>query len=871
MNVKGASNQCPGICLIGEDLTGTAWNGAAVFQELSCMIRFLHLVFLFPMAVGTGFCANWYLDGAATGANNGTSWADAWNNPTNVVWTSINPGDTLYLSGGTTNQIYTNSLNMPSGKSGTVGNLITVSHSSDAGHNGKVIFDNCVLSPSSTSIYVLFTGAYSNNFVNPTNNQQVAFGSTCITNNIGIQIRNLVGTNLNDLSPVVWYLNGADNIRFSYIEVSGFTNIPSARPGFDWAGCVVYTAQPMDEQTNVVFEYLWFHDNTTAQFNGGTPHNQHFDDYTIKFCWIYNNSEDLIQNGSGWTIRDSVLGPAKSVGSKTHADGFQFTGAWIKIYNNVVYPSLNSISRLQTYPESVTHDWYFFNNIIPEIPSHQNNGGTYNEAQCFVHFDPVHSGTNAWYTNIIYANNTVYNSMTNTVQNVLSQGSWLNFSRGQLTNCFINSFLIANNIFADKNKGLSLPLVTNINPASGYCPFTTNDMIVDYNVLVATNLSLESPTRVNYLDYSGLSWGPYLRHNKTNYPAFTDKANGNFELLPTDTVALSSGTNLSSLFTFDNLNRPRRATGAWDIGALQLQETNLTVWLTFDDTNAFSDSKITDYSGNGNHAWRFGRAGSVYPTNFPSQILSSTTPGRSNLSPSDYCGRFDWYNTGYGLYGREGDYAAITNVSRLTNLATASIMCWARYYAPHAGLDYSSDANEQLLSAGTSTGILGTWGFGRDNENIWLNNTRFIVLTNGATFGKSVIEFRENGLQDDSTNWTHYAVTWINGVMIGYMNGVPFQTNDVSAIVTRLQVGANNNNPTPWIGVGTDTHGGTPPLGDESPQIEYPNNGWMNGVIDDVRIYNRTLSAGEIREVYSTGSTSPTGRPAPPTGLKVEP
>jgi hypothetical protein len=298
---------------------------------------------------------------------------------------------------------------------------------------------------------------------------------------------------------------------------------------------------------------------------------------------------------------------------------------------------------------------------------------------------------------------------------------------------------------------------------------------------------------------------------------------------------------------------------------------SLLVWLKFDDD--FSDSRLEDSSGNGNHGHRFGRIGSAFPTNFPRRVLASaaaSTVIRTNVSASDYAGDFLWYNTGYGLYGIEGDYVGITNgVSRMTNMARASIMCWARYESAPYGNNHSVDGNATLLSAGTSAGVPGSWDFGRYNRNVWLNNTRFYIITNQATFAKHVVEFPDRGYDNngDTTNWNHYAITWDSGVVRGYLNGRPIATNDLSAIVTTLKIGRNPNNATPWIGIGCNTHSGTPWLNDEAPNIEYPNHGFMNGVIDDVRIYERALSAGEIQAVVG-GAAGPRP-PAAPGGIRV--
>jgi len=1047
--------------------------------------------------MGTAFGASWYVDNTATGSNNGTSWANAWVNPANIVWASVNPGDTVYVSGGSTSQIYTNWLCI--GKNGTPGNYITVRIGQDAGHNGVAIFDGCGITVGSQSQWNAIDGGRSASFVAPTNHDQVIHGSTAITNNIGFWIRNVTGTNNSSASPTLWYFSGsgASNDRFAWCEVSGFTNTGTFSPDAYKQGSVCDGSfDGAFEPTNFVFEYLYLFNNAGSEFIWGAA-GYHFDNIIFRYGWINLCCEDHFQASGGWTIRDSVIGPVN--GKSFHTDLFQMTGDYIKIYNNDIRESQNSIMRLQTWPNTVRHDVWVFNNLVTEKPGRAPEGGTGVEPFCMVHFDPDHPGLWTAYSNIVFANNLFYNSVLNSNQ-VPPSLAWnpvTYWSKGAVTNSTITRCLFVNNLVIDKEKGISFPTIINVN-SDGYLPFTTNDFILNYNVIVATNTTLDTPTRILYLDQTNGTFGPYLFNNITNgYPKFVDKANDNFALAPSDTSSIGNGTNLSAYFTFDSLNNPRPAAGAWDRGpvvyqvgsptnespvgpsafarvqfkkgprpstsvafdspnaagnaiivsvvsdnstppssvtdsagnhysliayafisgstivevyaafgiaaysgnvvtangslispgltaveylgvtsvatsgqdkahsplSVSLNTTNTTMlfaawgdeqenglssttlapgnvpgsqidfdsglyagnyewlnaasgfaagnytmtantsggncawvvvalqgngstsgngpaggnaltngliaWLTFDDD--FSDSKLDDASGNGHDAYRFGRIGSVYPTNFPTQILSSTTPGRTNLSASDYCGRFDWYNTGYGLYGREGDYAGITNVANLTNLATATIMCWARYYPPHAGLDYSSDANETLISAGTSAGQVGAWGLGRLNNKIWLNNTRFYVTTNGNS-DVSLGDFPENGYNDDSYHWTHYAVTWNNGVAVGYTNGMPVFTNNISMFVTRLRIGQNNNNPTPWIGIGCDTHAGTPPLNDEAPQIEYPNNGWLNGVMDDVRIYNRVLSAAEIQAVYAPGSGAGLPqKPAPPTILQVKP
>lgn len=1179
----------------------------AVISSFSGMGRTLPvalLSLLCAIVVPSLHAASWYVDNAATGANNGNSWADAWRSPTNIVWASVNPGDTVFVSGGSTSKLYTNSLVI--GKNGTAGNPITVRIGQDPGHNGVAIFSNATIHPNgSRPQWNVIDGGRNPAFVAPTNYQQVALDrndkvqATTITNNIGFRIVDIYGTNNSVTSPCAWFLRKPDNCTFRWIQVSGLTNT-GTYPYASTRGTVCYIDQGDETQpaTNTVFEYLYLFGNMGQQFAGGTGHNSgaNFDEMVFRYLWIDQGGEDHFELGGGVTVRDSVIGPCFPNG--VHNDFFQFTGNRIKVYNNDIRESQNAIMRIQTSPAgagtNIRHSVWFYNNLVTEKQGRALGGGTLTESFCMVHFDSQSPTHMTVWSNIVFANNLFYNSVLSTVvePGEMSRNSVMYWSRGaQVTNSIIMSNLFVNNLMVMKHKGIGFPVSTKIQASGTFRPYTTNDMWVDYNVFAGTNTSLiDNPRRISYMDIvSNAESHPFRFRNVTNFPAWVDAANSDFELLPSDTAAKNTGYNLSAYFNFDALNRPRNIGGAWDRGPLEQPQpatappgtfnlagpasgatdqsvtplftwstsseaafytveisassafapllhsanasgssylvpagvlaaggtyywrvragndlgtllannapfwlraqatttpppgafsladpssgatlssltptltwtsssaavsyqieldtdpafaapllhsitvsgtaytipagvlssgstifwriravntagdvlaanapfslavqaasvqapgafalsspasnvgdvpvaplftwsdasgetdylleidsdnafgaplihqaslpanavsyqmpagtlansstyfwrvrarnaggetvadfaprafstaavseprpdvgvTNgLVTWLRFDDD--FSDSRVEDSSGNGNHGYRFGRIGSAFPTNFPTRVLASSAAGtaiRTNLTSSDYAGDFIWHNTGYGIYGREGQYVGMTNVSRLTNAAQASIMCWARYESAPYGNNYSVDANATLISAGTSAGVPGSWDFGRYNQKIWLNNTRFYVITNQATFGRTIIEFPDRGYDNkgDTTNWNHYAITWDNGVLHGYLNGRPIATNDISAIVTTLKIGRNPNNATPWIGIGCNTHSGTPWLDDEAPNIEYPNHGFMNGAIDDVRIYDRALSAGEIDSIVF-GSPMAPAKPAPPSTLRI--
>jgi hypothetical protein len=92
-----------------------------------------------PFHVRGDTLRSWYVDAAVGRSGDGESWATAWKGPSDIVWSEIVPGDTIYFSGGADAIVYRDGFDIA--RSGEADLPITVAAAIDPGHDGEVIFD----------------------------------------------------------------------------------------------------------------------------------------------------------------------------------------------------------------------------------------------------------------------------------------------------------------------------------------------------------------------------------------------------------------------------------------------------------------------------------------------------------------------------------------------------------------------------------------------------------------------------------------------------------------------------------------------------------------------------------------------------------
>jgi hypothetical protein len=227
-------------------------------------------------------------------------------------------------------------------------------------------------------------------------------------------------------------------------------------------------------------------------------------------------------------------------------------------------------------------------------------------------------------------------------------------------------------------------------------------------------------------------------------------------------------------------------------------ETGLVGHWTFDGKDMISN--VADVSGQGNHGALQGQTSTTTAIGVIGQALS-----------------FDGSNDYVDL----GQY---TMVNTLSGASAVSASMWINF-------DTSSDA---------------TWSDAIIHINIGSGNAAFYVGLTGASDNVYVAGRSQNtdSLQSDSSSGTVTQGQWTHVVgILDYVNDqISMAINGVLEAPASATFGSNTLIP---------TSGGGPNdrIGDVDGSGDFP----FDGLIDDVRIYNRALSAEEVTRLYNLG------------------
>jgi hypothetical protein len=468
-----------------------------------------------PSGVSSNSGASWYVDNTATGLDNGTSWANAWTNLNSA--SGVNPGDTVYISGGTSSQTYwqTNSSGYAyiALASGTNGANVTYMVGQDAGHNGTVIINGGNTGQfgfGGAVSFVTINGSYNgqNNLVISNFTNQAINFSASMCSNVNLHYLALyndvtmdspIGCELDHITKYV-----APNLTS---ETCAFTF--NTYPSFFLA---------LSSSTSYLAS-TFFHDNTVYVYRDG----------------VVGGNGDVCVTPNGYstisncTFKSVVL---SSYGGSKHQEAIQIGG-------------MEYLRVMDCTSVNMEYAGFF--------------GGA---------SDPVSAHDIQYLNNLFYYTDRSFTGGTAAVDII--------FGGGGGTSMMYN-VVIANNTFADANYGLqvgpydTLGVFSNVVVVNNLC--TNNDQAgiscIGTNG-ASTNNVLCLYNKASSVTPANLA-GPATA-NAVTFLAYTSYAtNNNFGLATNDVGAIGNGTNWpASIFTADIVGKPRtNYNGAWDIGAYQ--------------------------------------------------------------------------------------------------------------------------------------------------------------------------------------------------------------------------------------------------------------------------------------------------------------
>lgn len=172
--------------------------------------------------------------------------------------------------------------------------------------------------------------------------------------------------------------------------------------------------------------------------------------------------------------------------------------------------------------------------------------------------------------------------------------------------------------------------------------------------------------------------------------------------------------------------------------------------------------------------------------------------------------------------GRFGSGLEFNGTTQYMSFANPDLPTDDFTYATWINLDAATDENIFVMQDQVA---------GNDELRIWVNGTgKIVVYLNGSQALAGTTTAVSTG------TWTHIAVTRTNGLVQVYFNGVVDATTATDATTLFF-----NTSCPAFIGVDQDST--------TTNCTASPGN-YFDGTIDDFRIYNRALSAGEIRTLY---------------------
>lgn len=277
-------------------------------------------------------------------------------------------------------------------------------------------------------------------------------------------------------------------------------------------------------------------------------------------------------------------------------------------------------------------------------------------------------------------------------------------------------------------------------------------------------------------------------------------------------------------------------------------DSSLKLWYRFDGDT--SGGVVIDDSGNGHTGYRMNPTNWITQTNGVTGLAAKfTTNGVLTDGQS-------------GVY-TSSQYIAVTNVAGIEWLTNATFAFWGQW----DGKEFQTNRMDVMANGSDPQFVVGAsnnWNIGRSNGR----KMAFYSYINGLG-DYHVVECPvepDVGQGGRTTNWHHYAFTVAlrlsTNNVVAYFDGAPVATNTLNFTHLHIYGCATYR----WMAIGANTHNGLPGLG---VGVGYPNDAWVAGRLDDVRIYNRDLALSEIQSLTNWTPNTSTVRGAALSGAVV--
>ena len=274
--------------------------------------------------------------------------------------------------------------------------------------------------------------------------------------------------------------------------------------------------------------------------------------------------------------------------------------------------------------------------------------------------------------------------------------------------------------------------------------------------------------------------------------------------------------------------------------ALNVYSAEILRWNFEDDFT--SAGYVLDRSGNGNHGWQM---------NVTNRLVRDTSTKATRLAAASFITNF-YMTDGVNTYPAS-QYLAVTNTASplYANLTNGSVSFWVKFlHKNYQPVTYLVDAINRTDVSTTNGFRIGRLVSPHVNQ-VEMRIATAVTTDSDGDLAVRASSYSIDGTTDTSTaGFRHYVFTWdctLNASKV-YTNGVLNATGTTTnAQYLRVAPG-----PT-WMCVGANRHGnGTPAWGDDA----YPNDCYHYGWLDDLRIFNHTLSESEVWQVYNDWTKS---------------